>query len=55
MLKDQAVSLASLKRKKGMSLTPRNCLRKAFTLALNDSAKALVSRFMKKFLFPDSL
>ena len=41
--------LASLKIKKGISLTPLNCALNAFTLALNDSADAFVERLSKKF------
>ena len=39
--------LASLKMKKGISLTPLNCALKAFTFALNDSADAFVERLSK--------
>lgn len=40
--------LHSLKRKYLTSETPLSCLRKAFILALNDSAEAFVERLSKK-------
>ena len=43
-----AHNLDSLNKKNGMSATPLNWLLKAFTLALNDSAPALVCLFTKK-------
>ena len=43
----QAKILASLKIKNGISLTPLNCALNAFTLALKDSADALVERLSK--------
>ena len=43
-----AHNLDSLNTKNGMSATPLNWLLKAFTLALNDSAPALVCLFTKK-------
>ena len=42
-----AHSFVNLKRKKGISATPLNWLLNAFTLALNDSAPALVCLFTK--------
>jgi hypothetical protein len=42
-----ANNLASLKMKKGISLTPLNCALKAFTFALKDSAAAFVERLSK--------
>jgi hypothetical protein len=41
--------LASLNRKKGISLTPLEEERKALILALKDSAEALVLLLLKKF------
>ena len=43
-----AHNLDSLNKKNGMSATPLNWLLKAFTLALSDSAPALVCLFTKK-------
>lgn len=40
--------LANLNRKKAVSLTPLKVALNAFTLALNDSADALVLLFIKK-------
>ena len=42
-----AHSFVNLKREKGISATPLNWLLNAFTLALNDSAPALVCLFTK--------
>ncbi len=44
-----AYILASLNRKKAVSLTPLEVALKALILALNDSAEALVARLLKKF------
>ena len=45
-----AYNLASLYKKKALSLTPLNCALNALILALNDSAAALVALLSKKFI-----
>ena len=44
------VNLASLYKKKALSLTPLNCALNALILALNDSAAALVALLSKKLI-----